>query len=178
MASPVSAKLAELLGELHHRGAITITTPDQRELEEKSPIDFVTVIHLDGVVITHVSAELLGDGARLQRSFEEHQGRVAVALAKVTDVQRLADRFQSMFSAALIAVPLLAGLLNVWEAYRQHGNMAQWKNIVLIGVGVVGVPLQRWIKSYAQRVWGWIFRKWAGRAIPAVASKLLGAGRG
>jgi hypothetical protein len=174
----VRQRLADLLAEISHLGAITVTTPDRREIEEHGVLDLVTVIHLDGAVITHVSEELLRDPARLYRRFDEHQGRVKSALSPLTHLGRLSASFERAFAAALIVVPQLGWIMHAWGIYRGQVDLKSWTSLMLFGVGVVGGPLGYAVRGYATRFFNRVLRYWARRAIPAVTRKVLGAGRG
>ena len=166
----------DLLAELSALGAITVTTPDPREIEEHGALDLVTVIHLDGVVITHVSDALLRDQERLSRRLDEHQGRIARALAPISDLGRLSKAFERVFTAALIVAPQIGWIINAWQIYRNHGDFRSMTSLMLFGIGAVGAPLGYALRGTLKRLFGRLLRSWAGRAIPAVTKKVLGRG--
>jgi len=174
----VRQQIGELLAELSRRGAITVTTPDQRELLEHGALDFVTVIHLDGAIITHVSEDLLRDPARLGKRFDEHRGRVESVLSPLMHLGRLSAHFQRAFAVALLVVPQLGWIMNAWEVYRGHGDMKSPMSLMLFGVGVVGAPLAYAVRGYATRLFNRVLRFWARRALPVVTKKLFASGRG
>jgi hypothetical protein len=165
-AAPASSPpLRQLLRELITHHTITVvTTPGDVPPVERGPLDAVTVIQLDGGVITRIAA--------VSRA-EAHFTKVRAALASLARLQRMAK---------LLRWPLTVGGQLWWleyvvcppgESCRQRleelaklPNELPWLLAKLAFGGAGGWVFHR----YTPRLLLWVLRRWARRLEDSVLS--------
>jgi hypothetical protein len=148
--------LRAVLCQLLHEGAITIvTTPGDVAPTEGGPLDAITVVQIDGDIITRI-----GDPSRAR----EHLAKLRTVLDPVTRLRRwlrAVDTLRRPVAVAMqvpwiVALSRTPGILreDLGEALHTHARF-----FVSVALGAVTLILQR----YAPRIILFGLSMWAGR---------------